>query len=163
MPNVSTYLIAALVVVALLAGAGYKGYELGRDHVRAEYEARDIKAQADYAAKETALQDQYRKQEANWQAQFVSAARTYEGKVKENAKAMDIALASGRLYDRFASTDTTSGDSTAKTPANPSTASQTGTELSEKLATFLESEASRADKVVLDLNLCIDTLQAERQ
>lgn len=163
MPNVTLYLVAALVALAMLAGAYIEGRSDERKIVTSEYAQRDLKAQAEYTAKLQAIEEVNRAKEANWQAQFVSASRTYEGKVKENAKALDIALTSGRLYDRFATTNQACGDSTAKTATDPIPTRQAGAELSEQFDKFLKSEASRADKVVLDLNLCIGTLEGERQ
>lgn len=163
MPNVSVYLVAALVAVAMLAGSYLKGRSDGGKIVATEYQARDLKAEADYSAKIKALEESSRKQEQSWQAQFVSAARTYEGKVKENAKALDIALSGSRLYDRFAAPSASCGNSGSQVASNPVAASQTGTELSPELSQFLKREASRADAVVLSLNLCIGTLEAERQ
>ena len=163
MPNVTTYLIAALVAVALLAGSYLKGRTDGEEITSSAYKTRDLQGAAVSFAKYQEVSEKYRSQEANWQARFVSQARTYQGKVKENAKALDIALASGRLYDRFSATHPTCGDSTAKTAADPITISQAGTEFFAEADRFFKSEAARANKVVLDLNFCIGVLEAERQ
>lgn len=162
MPNVYFAGFFAVLILAAAAGIYVKGGNDREARITAMYQARDLKAAADYQAKTTALQDKYRKQEAQWQTKFVSQARSYEGKVKENAKALDIALTSGRLYDRFAAPRPTCGDTSPQVASNPVAASQAGAELSEQLTQYLKREASRADKVVLDLNLCIGTLEAER-
>ena len=162
MPNIYFVGLFAVLIVSGLAGSYLKGRSDGSAIVTATYAQRDVKAAADYQAKETALQNEYRKQEQNWQEKFVSQARSYEGKVKENAKALDIALTSGRLYDRFAAHRPASRDCSAPISSDTVAASQAGTELSEQLTQYLKREASRADKVVLDLNLCIGVLEAER-
>jgi len=156
-------LIAAIILLVVIAGAYVQGRRDGTRIVTAEYAQRDLKAQADYQAKEIALQNEYRAKEQEWSQKFISAALSYEGKVKENAKALDIAISSGRLYDRFATASPSCGDSTGKTSADSPATRQAGTELSAEFDKFLKSEASRADKIVLDLNLCIGTLEAERQ
>lgn len=157
------YLIAAVVAVAMLAGTAYKAYQLGADGVRADYAARDLKAAQDYAAKEREITEKYRQQEAKWAQQVAAVSKDYQRKVADNAKALDIAIASGRLYDRFATHSKACGDSAAKTPADPVATRSSGTELSQQFAEFLKREASRADKVVLDLNLCIGILEEERK
>jgi hypothetical protein len=161
--NPYAYLIAAVVAAAMLAGSYLQGRSDGTDITTSAYATRDLQGAQVSFAKYQEISEKYRTQETNWQARFVSQARTYQGKVVDNAKALDIALTSGRLYDRFAAPSQACGDSAAKVAADPVAVSPAGTQLSAELDRFLKSEASRADKVVLDLNLCIGVLEEERR
>lgn len=69
------YLIAALVVIGLIAGAGYKGYQAGGDRVRAEFAQATIDAQAAAEAARQADQDKARKSAANLQAALAKQKR----------------------------------------------------------------------------------------
>ena len=61
------YLIAALVVVGLVAGAGWKGYDLGQDDARAEFAAERDRARERSEANRKADQDKARKSAQNLQ------------------------------------------------------------------------------------------------
>lgn len=163
MPNVYFAGFFTVLLLAIATGIYVKGGNDREAKVVAIYQARDIKAAAEYQAKETAIQDAYRAKEAQWSKQITAVSKDYQGKVAANEKALDIALTSGRLYDRFAAPNQACGDSATKAPADPVAARPAGTELSQNLAGFLEREASRADQVALNLNLCIGVLESERQ
>lgn len=161
--NPYAIIFSAVVAAAMLAGSYLQGRKDGANAIRADYAARDLKASQDYAAKEREITDAYRKKEAKLAQQVASVSTHYQRKVADNAKALDIAIASGRLYDRFATNSAASRDCTAKTPADPVATRPSGAELSQQFTEFLKREASRADKVVLDLNLCIGILEEERK
>ena len=162
--NPYAYIIAAVVAAAMLAGSYLQGRKDGANTIRAGYAARDLKAATDYAAKEKSLQDAYRAKEAEWSKRFVSASRTYQGKVAENAKALDIALASGRLYDRFAADSSASRDCPAST-ASPASGhnGSAGAYISEASGIFLRRLAAEADGVVIQLTACQQLLIDERK
>ena len=162
--NPYAYLIAAVVAAAMLAGSYLQGRKDGANTIRAGYAARDLQAAQAYAAKEKSLQDAYRAKEAEWSKRFVSASRTYQGKVAENAKALDIALASGRLYDRFAANNQTSGNCPAPT-TSPSSGhnGSAGAYISEASGIFLRRLAAEADEVVIQLTACQQLLIDERK
>lgn len=61
------YLIAALALMVALAGAGYKGYALGEDHVRAENAEAVAQAQKEADAYAAGLRTASRKQAKNLQ------------------------------------------------------------------------------------------------
>lgn len=52
--GITIYLIAAIAVAVMVAGAGYKGYGLGQDNMRAEYAAAVEKARTEAEAKRQA-------------------------------------------------------------------------------------------------------------
>lgn len=151
---------AGLVVLGFLVC-----YAMGRSD-GAKLEASEINAERAQEARENtiAIEGAYKRKaetEAKWQAAFSKAGKDFEGKLNAKDKALAAALAGKRLRDPY-SEPKTCGDTTGKTAANPEPANAGGTELSVEFDRFLKSEASRADKVVLKLNLCIDTLEAER-
>ena len=154
----------AIILLLALVGSYIKGRQDGGAIVRSEYAQRDLQAAQAYAAKEKSLQEAYRAKEAEWSQKFVSASRTYQGKVAENAKALDIALASGRLYDRFAANSATSGSCPAS-PASPASGhnGSAGAYLSEASGIFLRRLASEADSVVIQLTACQQLLIDERK
>lgn len=161
--NLYAYLIAAVVAAAVLAGTAYKAYQLGADGVRAEYTARDLKAAQDYAAKEREITEAYRAREAAQARAFAAVSSSYQAKVAANAKALDIAIAGSRLYDRAASRQTC-GDSAAPaaTPAGGRDGGA-GAYLSDAAGGFLRRLASEADAVVLQLTACQQLLLDERK
>jgi len=65
MMNPYAILIAALVVMAAVGAAGWKGYGLGQDNIRAEWQAATIKAKEESDAERQRLQDAARKQAGN--------------------------------------------------------------------------------------------------
>jgi len=154
-------LIQAAVVVFIAAGAWFHGYNKGADVTRAEYATRDLQAANEAAAAYKGLEERYRAKEQAQAQHFAAVSKDYQRRLDANATAL-VTAGAVRLFDPGTHSQTC-GDSAAKTPADSVAANPRGTELSAKLADFLRSEASRADKVVLKLNLCIDTLEAERQ
>ena len=164
MPNVYFAGFFAVLILATAAGIYVKGGNDREARITAMYAARDLQAAQAYAAKEKSLQDAYRAKEAEWSKRFVSASRTYQGKVAENAKALDIALASGRLYDRFAADSSASRDCPAST-ASPASGhnGSAGAYISEASGIFLRRLAAEADGVVIQLTACQQLLIDERK
>ena len=165
MPNVQIYLVAAIAGLVALGAAGYKGYQLGGDHVRAEYAARDLKAQAEAAALTKDTEEKYRAQEQAHSQAVAQIANDYEGRLTDAQRKTTIALdairAGGlRLRDPGAQAcgDPAPGTATA-------TAGRNGAEsgrLSGAASEFLLSEAARADAVVLQLTACQGVVTADR-
>ena len=168
MPNVTVYLIGALVVAVLVAGAGYKGYSLGQDNIRAEYAARDLANANEQAAKTKEIEERYRaKEQASAQA-LAQVSTDYERKLTDAQGKTRIALdaiRSGalRLRDPYADNQAGRGcvpDATASAPGRNDPAPS---ELSGKLAEYLVSEATRADAYTTQLGACQAALRADRQ
>jgi len=165
-PNVQIYLVAAIAGLVALGAAGFQGYRLGADHVRAEYAARDIQSANEAAAVAQATQEKYRAQEQAHSQAVAAIANDYEGKLTDAQAKTAIALnairsGSLRLRDPGAKA---CGDPASGTPAAPSRsdgASDGG--LSDQLATFLVSEAARADQVVLQLTACQQVVISDRK
>jgi len=155
------YLVGAVLCVAALGGAYWRGGETREAIVRGEYAARDLQASEEARIAERGIAARYRAQEQKWQEAFGKAGADYRRKLGENATALLVADAV-RLRDPHA-TKQACGDSAPQAATNTNAANSGGTELSEKFASFLRSEASRADAVVLKLNYCIDTLESERK
>ena len=154
-------LVAALVFLLALGGAYWKGRTDGARLTAAEYATRDLKASEEARIAERAITERYRAQEQRWQAAFSKAGTDYQRKLDANATALLVSDAV-RLRDPFTKPQAC-GSETTQPAADTNAANSGGTELSQAFASFLRSEASRADAVVLKLNLCIDTLESERK
>ena len=162
-PNVYAIGGAALVVLVVAAGSGYKGYSLGKDHVRAEYAQRDLDSATAYAAKEREITDAYRKKEAEWSASSAQASKKYQREIDANATTYLTLLATRPVLRDPGASCRASGDSTAVTTANAEAPDTGEWVLSPRLSDFLWSQAARADTTRAKLNSCIDLLESERQ
>ena len=166
MPNVQIYLVAAIIGLVALGAAGFQGYRLGGDHVRAEYAARDLKAANEAAALTKATEEKYRAQEQAHSQAVAQIANDYEWRLTDAQAKTTLALnaiRSGglRLRDPGAQA---CGDTAPGTPA--STSGRDGASaggLSNQASEFLYSEAARADSVVLQLSACQAVIQADRR
>jgi hypothetical protein len=154
-------LIQAALVVFIAAGTWYHGYRKGGDVTRAEYATRDLKAATEAQDAYARLASRYRAKEQAQAQSFAAVSTAYQRKLDANATAL-LAADAVRLFDHGTSPKAC-GDTPATVAANPVAANSGGTELSPKFAAFLRSESSRADAVVLKLNLCIGLLESERQ
>jgi len=160
------YLVAAIAGLVALGAAGYEGYQLGGDHVRAEYAARDIKQAKEAAALAQATQEKYRAQEQAHSQAVAAIANDYQGRLTDAQAKTAIALnairsGSVRLRDPGAKA---CGDPAPGTPAAPGRGNgDTAGGLSDQLATFLVSEAARADQVVLQLTACQAVIISDRK
>ena len=169
MPNVTLYLAAALVFVVALGAAGYKGYSLGADSVRAEYAARDLKAAADAAAKTQELQEKYRAIEQAQAQEISKVAHDYERRLTDAKAKTTVALdairsGSVRLRDNYAAGNEAGRGCPAGSPAPAGVGDgKAGAELSPELANFLVSEASRADAYTEQLTACQRVIEADRR
>jgi len=159
--NPYVYLGGAVVFLLACGGAYVKGRTDGDAITRSEYAARDLQASEEARIAERGLSAKDRAQERRWQSAFSDAQTKYQRTLDANHTALLTADAV-RLRDPFTKPEACSGG-TSQAAANTIAANSGGTELSDTLARFLKSEASRADAVVLKLNLCIDTLESERR
>lgn len=169
------YLGIAIAFMVALAGAGYKGFELGSDSVTAKWQAQALKEATENAAKLKAVSDAYRQKEQENARQSQLVSRRYQKEIA-NAETAKIAaldnLRTGalRLRDPNAKPDTC-GDSTAKTGSG--TGGHNGRAagglpeapagvLSDAASQFLIAEASRADAIVAQLQGCQAIVRADR-
>ncbi len=168
MPNVTTYLIGALVVAALVAGAGVKGYGLGKDHVRAEYVARDLQQAKENAAFAQRINDGRRAKEQAWADSLASVSTDYQKRLTDAEATKNLALNSLRsgglrLRDPFgirAPCRDPGGETTAT--AGRRDGSSSG-DLSGQTAEFLVQLAAEADRNTLQLTACQAALLADRK
>ena len=157
-------LIQAALVVFIAAGTWYHGYSKGERDTEGVYAKRDLQAASEASIAYAGIVERERKKEQTWAKSFARVSQGHQKELADNAKALDIALASGRLYDRFAAHPETSGSACGAVAASPSGSDGSrGTQLSEALAKFLITEANRADKVVLRLTACQAILEEERR
>lgn len=166
--NVTTLAIAALVVAAMVAGAGYKGYELGEDHVRAEYAARDIQQANENSAFAQKIQEGRRAKEQAWASALSTVSTDYQKRLTDAEGKTTIALnairgGGLRLRDPFAKSEAcgSSGGQTAST-ASGRDGAKAG-ELSGPTSEFLVSLAAEADRNTLQLTACQKALISDRK
>ena len=152
----------AVLVVGLVAGAGLKGYSLGKDTVRAEYAARDLAAATAYAAKEREITEANRAKEQKWASSFAQASRKAQREIDKNATYYLTLLATAPVLRDPGSHNPTHRDTGSPTASDTCAHSSGGSILSENTSRLLWSEAARADSVRIRLNSCIDLLEAER-
>lgn len=156
-------LIQAALVVFIAAGAWLYGYGKGGDATRTEYAARDLQAASEAQIAYAGIVERNRAKEQAWAKSFSRVSQGHQKELADNAKALDIALASGRLYDKFAANLQASGSACGPVASSASGGDGgRGTELSNPLTEFLVREASRADKIVLQLTSCQAILRSER-
>lgn len=154
-------IIIAAVFVGVTVGAYFTGANNQEKIVRGEFAALRLQEQTEHQAAINAAWKVKTDAESKWQAAFSGAGKAYERRLNEIAT--DAAVASAiSLRDPFAKPQAC-GDTTGKAAANPDAANSGGAELSVEFASFLKSEASRADKVVEKLNFCIGVLESERR
>lgn len=170
MPNVTIYLVAALVAIAMLAGSYLQGRKDGGNIVRADYAQRDIKAATDYAAKEREITEAYRAKEAEWAGKSAAVSKKYQRELAnaETSKLAALAaLDAGTLRLRL----NDSPDSKACGSSTPAPATDTsgnngapqGRFLGAVDSAFLVSLAAEADSVVTQLSACQQLLIDERK
>ena len=162
------YLVAAIVGLVALGAAGFQGYRLGADHVRAEYAARDIANANEQAAKTREVEERYRaKEQASAQA-VAQIANDYEGRLTDAQRKTTIALdairsGSVRLRDPFAKPEAC-GSSAAEAVASPGGRDgYSAGQLSGATSEFLVSLASEADRNTLQLAACQAVLASDRR
>ena len=155
------YPVAAIAVLLGLAGAYIKGRSDGGELVRSEYAQRDLQAANETAAQISGINQRIRAKERQWAEKFAGASQTYQGRLKANEKALDIALA-GRLFDRAAN-QACGGSPGSPAPGASGRNGEAGAYLPESTSRFLLGLASEADAVVLQLQACQAILESERQ
>ena len=75
MMNPYVLLIAALVVMAAVGAAGFKGYSLGEEHIRVEWQAATLKAKEEADAKAQAERENARRTAATLQTSLSKEKR----------------------------------------------------------------------------------------
>ena len=166
MPN--PWVILGVVVAWALSvvGAGYWEYTEGKATANVQWEKVEAQENAQAAAKILQLENQARDAEAKHEAEMTvtvgQLTKDHQDEIATYQSTIDK-LRSGALKLRDPGTLPTCSCSTSKTPANPA-GNPTGTtgQLSEQLAEFLTSEASRADQVTAQLAACQKALQDDR-
>jgi len=156
------YLLGAVLFVAALCGAYWRGGETREAIVRGEYAARDLQASEEARIAERGIASRYRAQEQKWQEAFGKAGADYRRKLGENATAALVAE-SVRLRDPYATGKACGDSAPAATPGAVRDNGSAGAELSQKAAAFLRQLTSEADAVVLQLQACQDILRQERR
>ena len=156
------YLLGAVLFVAALGGAYWRGGETREAIVRGEYAARDLQASEEARIAERGIAARYRAQEQRWQEAFGKAGADYRRKLGENATAL-LTAESVRLRDPYATGKACGDSAPAATPGAVRDNGSAGTELSEKASAFLRQLASEADAVVIQLQACQGILLDERR
>ena len=82
------YAAAALVFLLAIAGAGWKGYSLGGDAVRVDWDRANVEAAATVEADRKAQTDKARKAASRYQAALATQTATHRGIVSAYEKAM---------------------------------------------------------------------------
>lgn len=166
--NPYALLSITIAFVASVSIAGWGGFRLGADHVRAERAATDLANANEQTAKTREIEERYRaKEQASAQA-LQAVANDYEGRLTDAQRKTTIALdaiRSGavRLRDPYAKPEAC-GSATAE--AGPSPGGRNGSsagELSGATSEFLVSEAARADAIVLQLTACQQIVASDRR
>lgn len=160
------YLVAAIVGLVALGAAGFQGYRIGADHVRAQYAARDLAAVTEAAALTQATQEKYRAQEQAHSKAVAQIATDYQGRLTDAQAKTAIALnairsGSVRLRDPGAQACSDTAPGAAAAPSRSDSASDG--ELSGTTAEFLVSLAAEADSVVLQLSACQSVVISDRK
>lgn len=168
MPNVTLYLTGALVVAVLVVGAGYKGYQLGGDHVRSEYAASDIANANEQAAKTKEIEDRYRAKEQAAAQALAQVSADYQRKLADAQGKTRIALdairsGSLRLHDPYADQQACGGKLPDAAAAPAGRNGSSAGELSGKTAEFLVSLSGEADRNTVQLAACQAALLKDRQ
>ena len=164
------YALLALTIafVASVSAAGWSGFRLGEDHVRAERAADDLANANEQAAKTKEIEERYRAKEQASAEALAAIANDYEGKLtdaqRKTIMALD-AIRSGavRLRDPYAKPEAC-GSSAAEAVSSPGGRNgEKGGELSAELGAFLYSEAARADAYTEQLAACQKVIEADRK
>ena len=162
------YLIAAIIGLVALGAAGFQGYRLWADHVRAERAADDLANANEQAAKTKEIEERYRAKEQASATALAAIANDYEGKLTDAQRKTTMALdaiRSGavRLRDPYAKTEAC-GSSAAEAVSSPGGRNgEKGSELSAEFGAFLYSEAARADAYTEQLAACQAVIAADRK
>lgn len=161
------YLVAAIVGLVALGAAGFQGFRLGSDHVRAEYAARDLAAVTEAAALTQATQEKYRAQEQAHSQAVAQIATDYQGRLTDAQAKTALALnairsGSVRLRDPGAQACSDPAPGVAAAPSRSDGASDGGF-LSQDAAIFLTGLAADADRNTLQLAACQQVVISDRK
>ena len=166
MPNVQLYLVAAIIGLVALGSAGYKGYRLGGDSVRAEYAQRDIAAANEAAAQTKRLQDEYRAKEQASAVALAAVSKDYQGRLTDAQAKTALALnaiRSGSVRFRDPGTEANRGcPAEAATATAGRNGAESGRLLSQDAAIFLTDLAAEADRNTIQLGACQAVVAADR-
>lgn len=165
-PSPWTILAALLILLATATGSFFYGRHVGTLETAHAWEAREIKLNADSAAAIKAADDKVLAAERTAAASTAAVSSKYQAKLKEQENAYTRAIGVARLGGLRIGTV---GTPTCAGPVPPTSAGTTGrdgetrAELSPDAAEFLIGEASRADKIVEQLNACQAVLVQDRK
>ena len=168
MPNVTAYLLAALAVALLVAGAAVKGYHMGQDNIRAEYAARDLQQANEAAAATKAVEEKYRAQEQAHAQALSQVSATYQGKLTDAQAKTTTALnairsGSIRMRDPGAVSKADCGSTASTVTAASGRDGDTQGGLSGTASEFLLTLAADADRNTLQLAACQAVVEADRR
>ena len=162
------YLAIGIAVLLAIAGAGVKGYSLGADSVRVQWQAQAMKDATEHAAAVQAVQDKYRAAERASALKAASASKKYQVELANAETAKIIALdslRSGTLRLRDpAAVVQACGSGTAETGSGTVRSDgRAAGELSPALAGFLVGLAAECDAVAGQLAGAQALIRADRE
>lgn len=168
---INPYIIIGLILayVGSIVGVGYWQRQDGAMSERDAWQKRENTQLIATARRIKSLEDDYRKKEQDAQVTIVAISTNYQKELSNADKQheMDItAIRNGtlRMRDPGAPSLRTLGCIPTQT-ASPAGGrdGETGTELSNQLAEFLDSEAIRANKIVSQLGHCQEIILEDRK
>lgn len=149
-------LIAAGFLVVTHGMSGYAGWKMRDNSARAQMQ-KDAEAAAEQIM---LLQTRMREIESAHVNALNTVSATYQGKLNEVERDKEKFMRdvrAGRIKLQFAARAPVQASTSAASPAGASTSGchgQTGTDVPAEVIEFLFGEASRADKIVEQLNAC---------
>lgn len=168
--NLYVYLIAALLVAAMVGAAGYKGYALGQDSIRVEWQKQALEEANANAAKYRELSEAARAKEAAAAKRVSSISKGFQKDLADANDAKDNAVAALRsgalqLRDPGATGQQACGSASGETAGagRGIDGRASGQLLSEDAAVFLVSIASEADRCAAQVKGLQDIIRADRQ
>jgi len=167
--NLHLYLAGAIAVLLAIGGAGWKGYQMGGNSVRVEWQAQALTESNANAAKYKELSDKYRAAEQAGAARIAAVSKTYQSKLQgaNNAKlAAESALRDGTLRLRLTEPARREAGGSDTDQASPGSRGRDGSTAGELLgpadSAFLVALASEADTVALQLTACQAVIRSGR-
>lgn len=157
--NPYLWLVAILVLGAVGGGAYYSGRTDGKKIERAEWQARELKAQQEAADALLAAQNNVERERKQHALAIASISTKYEERLQHVSKTKDRVIAdlrSGGIRLRDPGSRYSIGINPVPGKTNPPGECDGKTErgLSIELAEFLAGEATRADTIVEQLTSC---------
>jgi len=174
--NAYFYLLGVILVMALIAAAGWKGYSLGQTVVKAEWQKQALTESIANAAKFKELSDKYRAMEQESAVRVAAVSRKYQQELSNAKTATNTALNSLRagtvvLRDPDAGkqacgsgnpetspgTARSDGGTPGRLPSPPAGI------LSQRAGEFLINLAAEADSCALQVKGLQDIVSADRR